>query len=123
MLQLLCPGWNASVERGPNCLFVRMEDSDVPPAPGKIAESLWSLMRAHSANNLVLELDRVRLMRSAFLGELLTLRRTIAEGGGVLRVCGLNEDNRRTSRIARIDQVIPLYRTRNEAVRGEMVNA
>lgn len=118
MLQL-CPGWNATVERGPNCLFVRMEDSDTQPAPGKIAENLWSLMRVHNTNRLVLELDQVRLMRSAFLGELLTLRRTISEGGGVLRLCGLNEDNRRTTRIARIDHVIPLYNTRNDAVRGE----
>ena len=122
MLQL-CPGWTATVERGPNCLFVRMEDSDSQPAPGKIAENLWSLMRVHNTNHLVLELDQVRLMRSAFLGELLTLRRTIAESGGVLRICGLNDDNRRTSKIARIDHVIPLYRTRNEAVRGEMITA
>lgn len=120
MLQL-CPGWKATVERGPNCLFVRMEDSDTQPVPGKIAESLWDLMRAHSTDRLVLELDQVRLMRSAFLGELLTLRRTIAENGGVLRICGMNDDNRRTSKTTRIDQVIPLYRTRNEAVRGEAV--
>lgn len=122
MLQL-CPGWHATVERGPNCLFVRMEDSETQPAPGKIAENLWSLMQAHSTDRLVLELDQVRLMRSAFLGELLTLRRTIAENGGILRICGLNEDNRRTTKTARIDQVIPLYRTRSEAVRGEAVTA
>ncbi len=118
MLQL-CPGWKATVERGPNCLFVRMEDSDTQPVPGKIAESLWSLMRVHSTNRLVLELDQVRLMRSAFLGELLTLGRTISENGGVLRVCGLTEENRRTTKTTRIDRVLPLYNTRNEAVRGE----
>lgn len=122
MLQL-CPGWNATVERGPNCLFVRMEDSDVQPSPGKIAEKLWGLMQVHNTNRLVLELDQVRLMRSAFLGELLTLRRTISESGGVLRLCGLNEDNRRTTKIARIDHVIPQYRSRYEAVRGEAVTA
>jgi anti-anti-sigma factor len=118
MLQL-CPGWKATVERGPNCLFVRMEDSDTQPVPGKIAESLWNLMRVHGTNRLVLELDQVRLMRSAFLSELLTLRRTISDNDGVLRVWGLTEENRRTTTIARIDRVIPLYNTRNEAVRGE----
>jgi anti-anti-sigma factor len=96
-----------------------MEDSDTQPVPGKIAESLWNLMRVHGTNRLVLELDQVRLMRSAFLSELLTLRRTISDNDGVLRVWGLTEENRRTTTIARIDRVIPLYNTRNEAVRGE----
>jgi anti-anti-sigma factor len=118
MLEVL-PGWPIEVDRGPNWLFIRLhaaggagEDAD------GLAESLWDLLQRQFARRLVLELDELSCLRSAFIGELVRLRKRIYSSGGMMRICGLSDSNQEVLRICRLDDCFPHYRNREDAVMG-----
>ena len=70
MLLELAPGWTTDLDRGPDCLFVRLHGPENGEAEGaELAERLWSLLEREFAHRLVLELDDVPLLRSALIGD------------------------------------------------------
>jgi anti-anti-sigma factor len=115
----IAPGCTLDVERGPDWLLVRVRDfdpmeSDAPP----LAERLRSLLEQHFTYRLVLELDEVEELDSYLIGELIRLHRWIERHDGVLRVCGLSPQNCRVLHACRLDEQLPLYGDREEAVMG-----
>jgi len=98
MLQI-APGWQLELERGPDWLFVRIrrpdtEADDSPP----LADRIWWLLEEHFTRRLVLELDELDVLCSYLIGQLVLLHKRIAVGGGMLRLCGLSENNRQVLR-------------------------
>jgi anti-anti-sigma factor len=83
-----------------------------------LADQLWSVLDRHFTYRLVLELDRVQVLGSFLIGQLIQLHQRIEQHGGVLRVCGLSPHNRRVLRTCRLHNQFPPYRTREEAVMG-----
>ena len=115
----IAPGCELDVERGPDLLFVRVRnldlaDSDSPP----LAERIWCLLQQHFTHRLVLELDDAGVLSSSLIGELVQLYRRIEEHDGVLRLCGLSPDNLQLLHACRLDERLPPYTDRHEAVMG-----
>lgn len=116
----LANAWRFHLDRGPNWLFVRL----LPDADEKgcdeahLASRLGDLLDQHFTNRLVLELDGVELLSSLFLGQLVRLKKRIDTGGGVMRVCGLSPSNQDVLRLSRLDNRIPLFANRRDAVHG-----
>src|ERR1700753_1004839 len=91
----ICPGWELDVERGPDWLFVKVHCApenvwDSPPLAGTI----WKLLEQHFTRRLVLECDELAVLHSTIIAELIALEKRIAGQGGVMRLCGLSDDNR-----------------------------
>jgi anti-anti-sigma factor len=114
-------GWELEVERGPGWLIVKICNPEiVGDESPSLAESLWSLLEQHFTYRLVLELDRIRLLNSYLIGQLIEVYRRIREQDGVLRLCGLSVYNRRVLRTCRLDDRLPIYDDRREAVLGSV---
>ncbi len=115
----LAPQWTMDVERGPGWLFVRLHGPDDGDAEGvDLADMLWSLMERHFAQRMILELDDVPLLRSSLIGNLVRLHKRIATHQGMLRICGLSNQQQEVLRACRIDGCIPQYASRTDAVMG-----
>jgi anti-anti-sigma factor len=112
-------GWELEVERGPGWLFVRICNPEIfgDESPS-LAESLWSLLEQQFTYRLVLELDRIKLLNSYLIGQLIEVYRRIREHDGVLRLCGLSIYNRRVLRTCRLEDRLPVYQDRRDAVLG-----
>ena len=115
----IAPGWELGVERGPDWLLVKVEsvDEDAIDAP-PLADEIWSLLECHFTYRLVLELDQVHLLNSHLVGQLVMLYKRIREHGGVMRLCGLSDFNRRVLRICQLEDRFLPCRDRKEAVLG-----
>jgi anti-anti-sigma factor len=107
------------VDRGPDCLLVSLKSpNDVASEPPPVADELWSLLETHFVYRLVLELDRVELLQSHLLGQLVLLDKRIREHDGMMRLCGLSPFNQRVLRTHGLDVRFPTYGDREEAVMG-----
>ena len=119
MMVAIAHGWDLEVDRGPDWLFVRIlqiprDADDAPP----LAESLWRIMQEHFATRLVLEMDQVELLRSFLVGQLVLIAKRLHAGGGLLRICGLSENNRDVLRCLQLQDNFPVYASRDDAVLG-----
>jgi anti-anti-sigma regulatory factor len=112
-------GWRLDVDRGPDWLFVRVHppESDDLEAPD-LAETIWHILQQHFANRVVLEMERIALLRSYLIGQLILLGKRVHSHGGLLRLCGLSEDNCKVLRSCRLESALPNFATRSEAVMG-----
>jgi anti-anti-sigma regulatory factor len=110
-------GWCADVERGPDWLMVRLHAPDARPGDGAgLADDLWSLLRGHLVRRMVLELDEIDCLRSSLVGQLVSLQDRVNSDGGMLRVCGLSDQNRQVLRACRLDGRFPNYQDRRDAI-------
>ena len=131
------------VERGPDWLFVRLPDpgmSDLGMGRGRgggngftkaselgevsglhvehLADQLWNLLNQHFVYRLVLEMDQVSLFSSSLMGQLVMLQKRVLQHDGALRLCGLSPECQQALHLCRLDQVMPNYRNRADAVHG-----
>jgi len=119
-MQALAVGWELDVERGPDWLLVRVQTlAPVGSERPSLAEHLWSLLEQHFTYRLVLELDKVPVLDSYLIGQLLELCRRIEEHDGVMRLCGLSSYNRQVLHACRGDEHLLPYEDREEAVLGQ----
>lgn len=119
MLLELAPDWTTEIDRGPDWLFIRLR----PPAQGNtdeipLAEMLWQKLEQSFCYRLVLELDDVAFLRSWMVGELIRLHKRVTTQGGMLRLCGLTPASNAVLKIARLDDRMPNYANRTDAVMG-----
>ncbi len=114
----LAPGWKVQIDRGPNCLFVRLRE----PSSGRgrdclpLGEFLWAILEQHFTYRLVLELQDLRHLPSEWLGQFLQLQSRIRSHGGLMRLCGLSEINQQVLQRSRLSGKLPNYANREEAV-------
>ncbi len=115
----IAPGCAFDVERGPDWLLVRVRNLD--PAGSEsasLADRLWDLLQQHFTYRLVLELDEMPLLNDDVIGQLAQLFRRIEKHDGVLRLCGLSPDNCEVLHACRLDEQLPPYQDRQEAIVG-----
>jgi len=115
----IAPGWELKVERGPGCIWVRIEHqepdcSDDPP----LAEQVWALMERHFVSRLVLDLGGVDLLDGYLVGQLETLERQIGEHAGMIRLTGLSPCHQEALRCYGLEGRFPIYGNLNDAVMG-----
>jgi anti-anti-sigma regulatory factor len=118
MLKVI-PGWELDVERGPDCLVVKVRKprrSGGSLAP--LDEELWAILDQHFTYRVVLELDQMKSLNEEILDQLLSLHDRLEAHGGLMRICGLTPRNRRLllERQAN-DRLIP-YHDLGEAMMG-----
>jgi anti-anti-sigma factor len=115
----LARGWDFSVERGPDCLFVRPHRAGLTsPDASQFAEQVWALLEQHFTYRLVLELDEIDYLESQQVGQLVLLQKRVHAHDGMMRVCGLSERNHEVLQLCRLDTRFPLYHCREDAVMG-----
>jgi len=106
------------VDRGPNCLLVKIKGLDDSAATPPLARKLWSLLEQHFTYRLVLEMDEVDLLDSHLIGQLLALGKRIEDRDGILRLCGLSEHNRQVLETCHLSSRFLSYRDREDAIMG-----
>jgi anti-anti-sigma factor len=112
-------GWNVSVERGPDWLFIKLAiESDATGDFSDLAEQIWQVLDQHFIYRVVLEMQGRPLLSSSLLGQLVLLHKRLHTHGGVLRLCGLSVDQQRAIAASRLDARFPAYQNREQAVWG-----
>lgn len=104
------------VDRGPDWLFVRLRP-DYDQLDG-IADRLWKLMNQQFIHRLVLEMDEVEFLPSVLMGQLVMLQKRVLQHDGALRLCGLAPQCAEALRLCRLDQALPHFDCREDAVLG-----
>ncbi len=115
----LSPGWQLDAEQSGDWLVVRVACPDYSYAESPpLAEWIWSLTEQHNSRRLVLEMDRVPVLYSYLIGQLVLLLKRASTQGGALRLCGLSENNQEALHVCRLDDRLPPYRSRQDALEG-----
>lgn len=114
----LAPGSPVEVERGPGWLFVRLPELEAGTPADLLAEQLCDIGRQHFTYRMVLEMDRLTLLRSALIGQLILLQQRLNELGGTLRIAGLSDGNCEVLKTSRLTNLLTPYAGRAEAVWG-----
>lgn len=70
------------------------------------------------ARLVIVDFSHSPYIDSSGLGALVSLSRRLRDAGGDLRLVGLNEDLRSLFELTRLDQLFPLYATRDDAEAG-----
>jgi anti-anti-sigma factor len=104
------------IERGPDWLIVQLHPADEPY--NNMADRLWSLLNQHFIYRLVLEMDYIDFLPSQLMGQLVMLHKRVLKQGGALRLCGLSDECLQALHICRLDQALPHFASREEAVYG-----
>jgi len=112
------PAWELTVDRGPDSLWVKVNNPEVPPEAPPLAGYLWSLLERHFTYRLVLDLTEVRALDRKLLSELLRLQRRIRQHNGLMRACGLSPACQRVLRRHGLDGRFPCYGSLEDAVMG-----
>ena len=119
MPHVLGSSWQLQLDRGPNCLFVRLcPEAGQGCDDAELSQRLAALLDEHFTNRLVLEMDQVDLLNSLLLGQLADLSNRMRTQGGMIRLCGLSPFNQGVLRTTRLDRRLPHYANRREAVYG-----
>lgn len=81
------------------------------------ADSLRSALgeALERGSRLVLDLDGVELVDSTSLGVLVGILRRLPEGGAFM-LCGLSENVGKVMHLTRLDRILPIYPSSEEAV-------
>lgn len=111
-------GWELTVTRGPDSLWVRVGDPGRSPPEADLADQLWSLLEQHFVYCLVLDLSDVKSLDRKLLGHLLALQRRIRHHVGLMRICGLSAPNQRLVESYGLNHRFPRYDDLEEAVMG-----
>ena len=111
--------WRLDVDRGPDWLFIRVR----PPEEGMydavpLAEQVWAVLRQHFVYRVVLELDEIKLLHSHLVGQLVLLMKRVHSHGGLMRISGLSPRNQDVLHSCRLDNNLPTFDNRTEAVKG-----
>ncbi|MCE9545935.1 MAG: STAS domain-containing protein [Planctomycetia bacterium] len=113
-------GWALEVDRGPDWVFVRLNPPASSEAAPALADDLWSIVRQHMVDRIVLEMHDVDFLSSHLIGQLVLLHKRLSAGGGIMRLCGLSPSGCDVLRMAGLSPRFPNYANRDDAVRGEV---
>jgi anti-anti-sigma factor len=110
-------GWEMDVERGPDWIFIRLLPArDSGTEELSLANKVWSILEQCFTYRLVLELDRVELLQSCLIAQLVLLSKRVHSHGGLLRLCRLSPENQQVLHICRLEGCLPNYDNRGDAV-------
>lgn len=105
-------GWDVSIERGPDWLFLRLQGGGAIGGGPVLADRLLSMIREHHAHRVVLELDQVNGMDDSLLGALTRVGSRIRDDGGLVRVCGLSTSDLERLKTAGCADALPHFESR-----------
>ena len=110
-------GLSLEVDRGPDWIFIRVQGCDPKfSAAPPLAEAVWAILEQNFVYRVVLEMDRIAVLHSYLVGQLVLLTKRLHGHDGVLRICGLSPDNQAVLGSCQLDGIFPNYRDRSDAV-------
>ncbi len=104
------------IDRGPDWLIVGLDPTDEPF--DNLADRLWAVLKQHFVYRIVLEMEYIDFLPSHAIGQLVMLHRRVLKNGGAMRLCGLSSECLEAIHVCRLDQALPHFPTRAEAVYG-----
>lgn len=104
-----------SLERTDDILIVTVEGQLVVTNRQEFKQSILDAVE-QGVRLVVVDFTSSGYIDSSGLGALVSLSRRLREGGGDLRLVGLNEDLRTLFELTRLDALFPLYATRADAL-------
>lgn len=107
------------VDRGPDWLFVRIRPDE--DRLEDVADRLLALLDKHFIYRLVLEMDEVEFLPSMLIGQLIMLHKRLLQHEGALRLCGLSTTCAEALHFCRLDQALPSFDCREDAVHGHLL--
>ena len=115
----LAGSWKMDLRYGPDWVFVRLliPESQIREKVA-LAEAVWDLMQRQFVHRVVLELDDLPQFPEHLISQLVQLHEQVQADGGVMRICGLSDENQSLLYSARLDDRFPPYANCAEAVRG-----
>lgn len=108
--------WNLEVERGPGWLIIRVHPSGQSCEAPEMADRVWSILNTHFVYRLVLEMDEIEILPSHLMGQLVMLQKRVLQHDGALRLCNMRPECQNALRLTRLDQVLPNYENREDAI-------
>jgi len=112
-------GWDLEVMRGEGWLIVRpvpRGESTLELVP--LADELFQLLERCLVNRVILCLDRIQLLNSFLIGQLVKLQRSLETRGGLVRLCHVSPNNRRALEVTGLIRRLPVYEDVEAAVMG-----
>ena len=82
----------------------------------QLGEELLETVDKHYIVKVVINFEKVKYLSSAVLGKLIALNKRIMKEKGRLALCCLNKDIEQVFHITRLDKVIPIFGTEEEAL-------
>lgn len=103
--------------RTDDLLLVTVEGQLVVANRQEFKQAILDAME-QGARLVVVDFSGSPYIDSSGLGALVSLSRRLRDAGGDLRLVGLNDDLRSLFELTRLDQLFPLFATRDDAVAG-----
>lgn len=112
-------GWRAESERHGNWhTLTRHPPGDVFSEAPNLADELWTVLKNHDVQLVALDMHPLALLPSSLMGVLVRIHKRLAQAGGVLHLCCLNDHCREALRVCHLDRVLPVFADREAAIRG-----
>ncbi|GIW94319.1 MAG: hypothetical protein KatS3mg110_2360 [Pirellulaceae bacterium] len=113
--------WDLDIERGPEWLIVHVASlHPLYPADQelRLAQKLFEICERHLTWRIVVDIQRLPLLTSYLIGQLVLLEKRLRERGGVLRLSGLSDEQVAMLRLNRLDSRLACYDTPQDAILG-----
>lgn len=108
------------VDQGPECLFVSIKDGCALNDDFQgLCEELWTILQRHLVKRLFLDLTNVDCLSSLLIGQLISLKIRLEKQDGMLCLCGLSTRNQHVLEIHNLQNRLPCYASRHDAVMGD----
>jgi len=105
-------------ERRGDVGIVRFETSQVLDEMNvqQLGDELRDLVDKEYITRIIINFERVKFLSSAVLGKLISLHKRVLLEKGRLGLCNINKDVRQVFKITRLDKLIPIFDSEEEAV-------
>lgn len=115
----VAPGWTMAFDRGPDWLFARIS----PPPHGDsceiaLCDAIWERLEQAFTYRVVVEMEEVPTLHPWMADELAKLYHKVHDHDGVMRLCGLSDNNQCVLDQLQLSQHFPQYRNRSDSVMG-----
>jgi anti-sigma B factor antagonist len=84
----------------------------------QLGQELSELVEKEYMTKMVINFGKIKFLSSAVLGKLISLNKKITAQKGRLAFCEINADIRQVFKITRLDKLIPIYDTEEEAIKA-----
>ena len=105
---------NLTIEKRDDCVLTRVQEPRFDAMAAPDFKARMSGVVAGGEPRVVLDLSPVQFIDSSAIAALLSVVKSVPPGSD-LRLCGAQEQVRSVFRLTRLDKVLPLYETEEEA--------
>jgi len=84
----------------------------------QLGQELVDLVEKQYVVKMVINFEKIKFLSSAVLGKLIMLNKKVAAQKGRLGFCCINDNIMQVFKITRLDKLIPIFGTEEEAVAG-----